>query len=141
MDSKYVVFEGREPGIYSSWADCKAQVHRFSGCVFKKYPSADKACEAWEEYQRLHDQGGDSESSSSRGSVRNRHAAKRSQENDTVFLDDLRDVMSSIADEYDIQGDTVKVPSAIEFAEEREFEVGVLDFSMQKWLERVCQTD
>ncbi|KAK1602993.1 hypothetical protein QYE76_048205 [Lolium multiflorum] len=27
----YVVFEGRVPGVYEEWENCKKQVHKFNG--------------------------------------------------------------------------------------------------------------
>lgn len=35
----YVVWVGRNPGIYSTWADCEKQVKGFFGARFKSYPS------------------------------------------------------------------------------------------------------
>ncbi|KAK7259358.1 hypothetical protein RIF29_24964 [Crotalaria pallida] len=39
MGKYYVVFEGRTPGVYSSWAQCKAQVNEFSGCSYCSFPT------------------------------------------------------------------------------------------------------
>ncbi|MFZ4454780.1 MAG: viroplasmin family protein [Bacteroidales bacterium] len=39
----YVVWEGREPGIYPNWEECKAQVDGFEGAKYKSYPSATEA--------------------------------------------------------------------------------------------------
>ena len=47
----YVVFEGRKPGIYSTWAETKAQVHRFSGQSYKGFDSLEEAHEAFNNYQ------------------------------------------------------------------------------------------
>jgi ribonuclease HI len=33
----YVVHRGRRPGIYRNWNDCKVQVEKFDGAVFKKF--------------------------------------------------------------------------------------------------------
>lgn len=41
--SYYAVKKGRNPGIYDSWEECKAQVHGFKGAVFKKFKSKKKA--------------------------------------------------------------------------------------------------
>jgi hypothetical protein len=36
----YVVFEGRVPGVYVEWADCKKQVHKFEAVVkWRKHQS------------------------------------------------------------------------------------------------------
>ena len=47
----YVVFEGRKPGIYTTWAAIKAQVHRFSGQSYKGFNSLEEAREAFDNYQ------------------------------------------------------------------------------------------
>ena len=39
----YVVWKGRKPGIYSSWAECEAQVKGFPEAEFKSFPSRDMA--------------------------------------------------------------------------------------------------
>lgn len=35
----YVVWEGREAGIFTTWAQCKAQVDKFAGARYKSFPS------------------------------------------------------------------------------------------------------
>ncbi|SKB74346.1 ribonuclease HI [Lachnospiraceae bacterium] len=47
MKKAYVVFKGRKPGIYKTWAECKAQVDGFSGPVFRGYSSMAEAEEAF----------------------------------------------------------------------------------------------
>lgn len=39
----YVVTVGRNPGIYGTWADCKAQVDNFPGARYKSVPTIDEA--------------------------------------------------------------------------------------------------
>ncbi|XP_015111619.1 ribonuclease H1 isoform X2 [Diachasma alloeum] len=39
----YAVAKGRNPGIYMSWDECKAQVDRFPGAAFKKFNSQAEA--------------------------------------------------------------------------------------------------
>jgi ribonuclease HI len=39
----YVVWKGRKPGIYTSWAECEAQVKGFTGAEFKSFPSRELA--------------------------------------------------------------------------------------------------
>ncbi|WP_348772732.1 ribonuclease H family protein [Pseudoalteromonas sp. MMG005] len=39
----YVVWQGREPGIYTNWAQCKAQVDGFSGAKYKSFSSQEEA--------------------------------------------------------------------------------------------------
>ncbi|KAF7142433.1 hypothetical protein RHSIM_Rhsim05G0091300 [Rhododendron simsii] len=46
----YVVFVGRNPGIYDSWAACSDQVNGFSGAVHNKFASWDEAYNAWLAY-------------------------------------------------------------------------------------------
>jgi len=49
MSSKnkfFVVWEGKEPGIYKSWEDCKQQVHGFEGAIYKGFATEAEAREA-----------------------------------------------------------------------------------------------
>ncbi|KAK1683316.1 hypothetical protein QYE76_044164 [Lolium multiflorum] len=39
----YVVFEGRVPGVYEEWEECKKQVHKFSGNCYQGYPTRHEA--------------------------------------------------------------------------------------------------
>jgi len=39
----YVVWEGKKPGIYTSWAECKAQVDGYAQAKYKSYPTAAEA--------------------------------------------------------------------------------------------------
>lgn len=43
----YVVWEGNEPGIYTSWAACQAQIKGFSGARYKAFPSMEQAEQAF----------------------------------------------------------------------------------------------
>jgi ribonuclease HI len=43
----YVVWKGRETGVFSSWEDCKAQTNGFDGAVFKSFESREIAEEAF----------------------------------------------------------------------------------------------
>ncbi|MGF1751004.1 viroplasmin family protein [Vibrio cionasavignyae] len=43
----YVVWKGRETGIFSTWADSKAQVDKFTGAKFKSFPSLAEAEQAY----------------------------------------------------------------------------------------------
>lgn len=43
----YVVWEGREPGVYDSWDDCQQQVNGYPGARYKSYPSAEAAVAAY----------------------------------------------------------------------------------------------
>lgn len=43
----YVVWEGKTPGIYDNWADCKAQVDGYTGAKYKSFDSKAEAERAW----------------------------------------------------------------------------------------------
>lgn len=43
----YVVWKGRETGIFTSWDDCKAQTNGFDGAVFKSFESKELAEKAF----------------------------------------------------------------------------------------------
>jgi len=42
----FVVWEGKEPGIYRSWEDCKRQIHGFEGALYKGFATEAEAREA-----------------------------------------------------------------------------------------------
>ena len=42
----YVVWEGRNPGVYDSWEACKKEVESFPGALYKGYPDQASAEEA-----------------------------------------------------------------------------------------------
>ena len=44
----YVVWRGRKPGVYSSWAACREQVEGFEGAMYKAYPTLDMARRAFQ---------------------------------------------------------------------------------------------
>ena len=50
----YVVWEGRQPGVYASWADCEQQVKGFAGAKFKSFPTRAEAEGAYSESPRQH---------------------------------------------------------------------------------------
>ncbi|KAK7273772.1 hypothetical protein RIF29_14835 [Crotalaria pallida] len=137
MSTRYVVFEGRRHGIYDSWEKCKVQVDGFSGCLYKKYPSEDMAYATLEEYQRSKIEASNRRRSGSYGSS-SKCQAQTSKADTNISLDELADVMSSIEPQY-INNDEGKT-STIEFAEEHESDCGILNFSMQEWLQRITQT-
>lgn len=47
----YVVWVGKQPGIYSSWPECKDQVNGFPNALYKGFLSYDKAKKAFDAYQ------------------------------------------------------------------------------------------
>eukprot|EP00947_MAST-08B_sp_MAST-8B-sp1_P006150 g6150.t1 len=60
--SHYAVARGRQPGIYTTWNDCKAQTDGFTGAIFKGFFS-----EADAQQFLAENQPSSSSSSSSRG--------------------------------------------------------------------------
>lgn len=43
MAKYYAVKQGRKPGIYSSWDECKKQVEKYKGAIYKSFVSLDEA--------------------------------------------------------------------------------------------------
>jgi viroplasmin and RNaseH domain-containing protein len=43
MKKWYAVRVGKIPGIYRSWSECREQVHKYSGAVFKSFHTEDQA--------------------------------------------------------------------------------------------------
>lgn len=43
----YVVWKGVKPGVYNSWAECKAQVHGFDQALYKSFPTREEADRAF----------------------------------------------------------------------------------------------
>ena len=39
----YAVKKGRKPGVYQSWAECKATVDGFPGAVYKSFKTREEA--------------------------------------------------------------------------------------------------
>lgn len=50
----YVVWNGRKPGIYTSWADCQKQTEKFPQAKFKSYDSREQAEKAFREGPAFH---------------------------------------------------------------------------------------
>lgn len=46
----YVVFVGRNPGIYDTWTDCYLQTNGYSGSLFKSFTSYEEAEVAHDRY-------------------------------------------------------------------------------------------
>jgi ribonuclease HI len=44
----YVVWQGRAPGVYTTWEACESQVKGFSGARFRSYPDSNSAWQAFE---------------------------------------------------------------------------------------------
>ena len=43
----YVVWSGREPGVYDNWSDCEEQILNFPGAKYKSFASAAEAAQAF----------------------------------------------------------------------------------------------
>ena len=43
MPKFYAVRVGRSPGVYTTWDECRAEVHKHSGAVFKSFKSLAEA--------------------------------------------------------------------------------------------------
>lgn len=50
----YVVWVGRKPGIYTSWADCQEQINKFDDARFKSYETKAAAELAYKEGWKKH---------------------------------------------------------------------------------------
>lgn len=50
----YVVWEGRQPGIYTSWPECQKQTAGFKQAKFKSYSSREEAERAYKEGWKKH---------------------------------------------------------------------------------------
>ncbi|WP_017729062.1 ribonuclease H [Halalkalibacterium ligniniphilum] len=71
----YVVWEGRKPGIYTSWAECEAQVKGFPGAKFKSFATEGEAKAAFSGKEIV------------TGKKQERHASN--QENEEVIWDSI----------------------------------------------------
>lgn len=43
----FVVWDGREPGVYSSWEECKKQIHGYGNAIYKGFETETTAKEAF----------------------------------------------------------------------------------------------
>src|SRR5690554_3785929 len=68
----YVVWVGKTPGIYTSWAECQNQVHQATDAKFKAYASRAEAEKAYKEGWKLHWGQGQKVSKSKSESTRSR---------------------------------------------------------------------
>lgn len=57
----YVVWNGRKPGIYRTWAECEKQTKGFKGAAFKSFPTLEEA-------EKAFNQGGNFSQTASKGS-------------------------------------------------------------------------
>lgn len=57
MNKYYVVWIGRNPGVYDTWDDCLEQVKNFQGARYKGYDSSAEASQAFREGYRREESG------------------------------------------------------------------------------------
>lgn len=50
----YVVWAGHRPGVYSSWAECKAQTDNYKDAKYKSFPSKAAAEQAYRDGWQKH---------------------------------------------------------------------------------------
>ena len=43
----YVVWQGKHPGIFESWKDCKAQIEGYKGAQYKSFATFEEAKKAY----------------------------------------------------------------------------------------------
>ena len=56
----YVVWEGHEPGVYTSWGDCQKQTKNYPNAKFKSFPTRQAAESAFHGDYRTHMKSGGS---------------------------------------------------------------------------------
>ena len=49
MPKWYVVWAGREPGVYDTWAEAKTQIDGYAGAKYRAFPTQRQALEAYED--------------------------------------------------------------------------------------------
>lgn len=50
----YVVWQGHEPGVYASWAECQKMIANYKGAKFKSFPTESAALRAYEDGYELY---------------------------------------------------------------------------------------
>jgi len=50
----YVVWEGRKPGVFSTWAACQEQINGFNEAKYKSFPTLELAEKAFKEHYAKH---------------------------------------------------------------------------------------
>ena len=48
----YVVFHGKEPGVFHQWSDCQKQISGFRDNCYKRYETKDEAIMAFSAYMK-----------------------------------------------------------------------------------------
>jgi len=51
----YVVYRGREPGVYATWATCHAQASGFKNCCYKSFPTKEEVEASYLEFKGCED--------------------------------------------------------------------------------------
>ena len=51
----YVVYRGKEPGVYATWPICHAQVSGFANCCYKSFATKEEAVASYLEYRGCED--------------------------------------------------------------------------------------
>jgi len=76
----YVVWAGKQPGVYASWPECQAQVNGFPEAKYKSYPTRTEAEQAYKEGWKKHWGRGAKSGGASVPSARARSAARAPKE-------------------------------------------------------------
>lgn len=86
----YVVWVGNQPGVYTSWNECQAQVNGFEGAKFKSFASGAEAELAYQQgWQRYWGNGkGQTSQRSGNNANNNRKASSSGAGNATISVDD-----------------------------------------------------
>ena len=51
----HVVYRGNEPGVYTTWPTCHAQVSGFANCCYKSFATKEEAVASYLEYRGCED--------------------------------------------------------------------------------------
>ncbi|WP_017811531.1 ribonuclease H [Paenibacillus shenyangensis] len=88
----YVVWEGHQPGIYTSWPECQKQTSGYKDAKYKSYESRAEADKAYSEGWKKHwgqGKSGSTGSSSSKGSSRTASYGKRTAASTSIPMDQI----------------------------------------------------
>ncbi|XP_058203439.1 uncharacterized protein LOC131317806 [Rhododendron vialii] len=100
MGKWYVVFVGRVPGVYDSWAEAHGQITGFKHNSFKGYETEAEARKAYSTYLKKCDGSSSKESDGSHDQQPLAHQLKIALEQRDKLqkeLDDLREKLGSLA--------------------------------------------
>jgi ribonuclease HI len=85
----YVVWVGRKPGVYSSWAECQEQINKFDDAKFKSYETRAAADEAYKAGWKGKWGQGKSSSSGAGSKVSSKIASSRSLSGSASALEEI----------------------------------------------------